>query len=109
MAGAVAHTGSGSGARVSLSAALEKWPQAFAPLSLAMIRTGELTGKLDFCCLQLARQQQEQQQLADKVKKAVRYPAVILGLALMWWWRCCASSCQSLRRFTKPSTHRYRC
>ena len=36
---------------VSLSAALEKWPQAFAPLSLAMIRTGELTGKLDFCCL----------------------------------------------------------
>ena len=68
---------------VSLSAALEKWPQAFAPLSLAMIRTGELTGKLDFCCLQLARQQQEQQQLAEKVKKAVRYPAVILGLALM--------------------------
>lgn len=67
----------------SLSAALEKWPQAFSPLYLAMIRTGELTGKLDFCCLQLARQQQEQQQLAEKVKKAVRYPVIILGLALL--------------------------
>ncbi|WP_434636481.1 protein transport protein HofC [Klebsiella sp. I138] len=68
---------------ISLSAALEKWPQAFAPLYLAMIRTGELTGKLDFCCLQLARQQQEQQQLAEKVKKAVRYPVIILSLALL--------------------------
>ena len=33
-----------------------------------MIRTGELTGKLDDCCFELAYQQKKQQQLADKVK-----------------------------------------
>ena len=59
---------------VAFSAALAQWPQAFPPLYLAMISTGELTGKLDICCLQLANQQQEQQRLASKVKKALRYP-----------------------------------
>ncbi|WP_305040556.1 type II secretion system F family protein, partial [Enterococcus faecium] len=39
---------------VAFSAALAQWPQAFPPLYLAMISTGELTGKLDICCLQLA-------------------------------------------------------
>lgn len=68
---------------ISLSDALEKWPQAFPPLYLAMIRTGELTGKLDLCCLQLAHQQREQQQLAEKVKKALRYPLIILSMALL--------------------------
>ena len=68
---------------VALSAALAKWPQVFPPLYLAMIHTGELTGKLDICCLQLARQQQEQRQLAEKVKKALRYPLIILALALL--------------------------
>ena len=50
---------------------------------LAMISTGELTGKLDICCLQLANQQQEQQRLASKVKKALRYPLIVLSLALL--------------------------
>lgn len=59
---------------VSLSSALAQWPQVFPPLYLAMIRTGELTGKLERCCFQLARQQQEQQRLTEKVKKALRYP-----------------------------------
>ena len=35
---------------VAFSAALAQWPQAFPPLYLAMISTGELTGKLDICC-----------------------------------------------------------
>ncbi|HHC2552332.1 TPA: protein transport protein HofC [Klebsiella pneumoniae] len=60
-----------------------QWPQAFPPLYLAMISTGELTGKLDICCLQLANQQQEQQRLASKVKKALRYPLIVLSLALL--------------------------
>ena len=68
---------------VTFSAALAQWPQAFPPLYLAMISTGELTGKLDICCLQLANQQQEQQRLASKVKKALRYPLIVLALALL--------------------------
>lgn len=67
---------------VSLSSGLAQWPQVFPPLYLAMIRTGELTGKLERCCFQLAQQQQEQQRLTEKVKKALRYPIVILTLAL---------------------------
>ena len=68
---------------VTFSAALAQWPQAFPPLYLAMISTGELTGKLDICCQQLANQQQEQQRLAGKVKKALRYPLIVLTLALL--------------------------
>ncbi|HDS2760036.1 TPA: protein transport protein HofC [Klebsiella quasipneumoniae subsp. similipneumoniae] len=68
---------------VAFSAALAQWPQAFPPLYLAMISTGELTGKLDICCQQLANQQQEQQRLAGKVKKALRYPLIVLTLALL--------------------------
>ncbi|MBU0262423.1 type II secretion system F family protein, partial [Klebsiella pneumoniae] len=68
---------------VAFSAALAQWPQAFPPLYLAMISTGELTGKLDICCLQLANQQQKQQRLASKVKKALRYPLIVLSLALL--------------------------
>ncbi|MGP3590459.1 protein transport protein HofC [Vagococcus sp. WN89Y] len=64
----------------TFSAALAPWPEVFPPLWLAMIRTGELTGKLDECCFKLAQQQKAQQALALKVKKALRYPLIILTL-----------------------------
>ncbi|MBN6044355.1 protein transport protein HofC [Citrobacter sp. ku-bf4] len=66
-----------------LSSALAQWPDVFPPLYQAMIRTGELTGKLDECCFELARQQKAQKQLTDKVKKALRYPIIILTMAVM--------------------------
>ncbi|SUX75619.1 type IV pilin biogenesis protein [Citrobacter freundii] len=68
---------------ISLSTSLSQWQQVFPPLYQAMIRTGELTGKLDDCCFELARQQKNQQQLADKVKKALRYPIIIITMAVM--------------------------
>lgn len=68
---------------VSLSEALQQWPQAFPPLYLAMIHTGEVTGKLEQCCLELVRQQKAQLLLAAKVKKALRYPMIILALAVL--------------------------
>lgn len=64
----------------TFSAALRQWPEVFPPLWLAMIRTGELTGKLDECCFKLVSQQQAQRELASKVKKALRYPLIILSL-----------------------------
>ncbi|WP_414166089.1 protein transport protein HofC [Superficieibacter sp. BNK-5] len=67
---------------IAFSLALKQWPQAFPPLWLAMIRTGELTGKLEQCCFHLAEQQEAQQRLAAKVRKALRYPIIILTLAL---------------------------
>ena len=65
----------------AFSDALKKWPHVFPPLYVSMIKTGELTGKLDECCRQLAQQQKTQQQLSAKVIKALRYPVIILGLA----------------------------
>ena len=65
----------------AFSDALKKWPHVFPPLYVSMIKAGELTGKLDECCRQLAQQQKTQQQLSAKVIKALRYPVIILGLA----------------------------
>lgn len=67
----------------SLSVALQRWPEAFTPLYPAMIHAGEMTGKLDYCCFHLARQQQRQYALSQKVKKALRYPLIILLLAVV--------------------------
>ncbi len=66
----------------ALSEAMKKWPEVFSPLYVSMVKTGELTGKLEACCRQLALQQKSQQQLSAKVKKALRYPLIILTLAV---------------------------
>ncbi|MDY1037006.1 protein transport protein HofC [Lelliottia sp. CFBP8978] len=67
----------------AFSEALKKWPDAFPPLYVSMMKTGELTGKLEECCRQLAQQQKLQHQLSAKVKKALRYPMIILILAVV--------------------------
>ncbi len=66
-----------------LSAILEQWPAVFPPLFIALLRTGELTGKLDVCCRQLAVQQEQQYLLHQKVMKALRYPLFTLLIALL--------------------------
>lgn len=65
------------------SQTLLEWPDVFPPLYSALIHTGELTGKLDECCLRLAQQQERQQLLQHKVEKALRYPLFILAVALL--------------------------
>ncbi|MBL5966586.1 protein transport protein HofC [Lelliottia amnigena] len=67
----------------AFSDALKKWPEVFSPLYVSMMKTGELTGKLEECCRQLAQQQKLQQQLSAKVKKSLRYPLIILALAVV--------------------------
>jgi len=67
----------------SFSASMNKWPEVFSPLYVSMVKTGELTGKLEECCRQLAQQQKAQEQLGAKVKKALRYPTIILTLAAL--------------------------
>lgn len=46
------------------------------------MEVGELTGQLDTCCSELARQQIRQQQLWHQVTKALRYPLFILLVAI---------------------------
>lgn len=66
----------------AFSDALGEWPEVFSPLYISMIQAGEMTGRLDICCQHLARQQEGARLLAQKVRKALRYPAIILALAL---------------------------
>lgn len=93
----------------ALSEAMKKWPEVFSPLYVSMVKTGELTGKLEACCRQLAQQQKSQQQLSAKVKKALRYPLIILTLAVSWCWRWSRWFCLSLLQSTKRSTPRSLC
>ncbi|MEN4742738.1 protein transport protein HofC [Pantoea agglomerans] len=64
------------------SQALREWPQIFPTLYPALMEVGELTGQLDTCCSELARQQIRQQQLWHQVAKALRYPLFILLVAI---------------------------
>lgn len=68
---------------VPFSDALNAWPEVFPPLFIALIRTGEITGKLDECCQRLALQQEEQLALQKKVVKALRYPGIIMVMAVL--------------------------
>lgn len=65
------------------SQTLQEWPDVFSPLYPALIHIGELTGKLDECCLRLAQQQERQRLLQQKVGKALRYPLFILAIVLL--------------------------
>lgn len=65
-----------------LSTILGQWPCVFPPLFIALLRTGELTGKLDLCCQRLATQHEQQYQLHQAVRKALRYPLFTLLVAL---------------------------
>lgn len=48
-----------------------------------LIAIGEMTGNLDHCCQQLAKQQEIQQKLHKKVMKALRYPLFICLIAML--------------------------
>ena len=68
---------------IPFSEALKQWPSIFPPLFIALLHTGELTGRLAECCQRLAEQQEQQYQLSKKVVKALRYPLFILIVALL--------------------------
>lgn len=63
--------------------ALRAWPQIFPPLFVALVHTGELTGKLSACCLLLAEQQEQLCTLQKKVRNALRYPVAVSLIALL--------------------------
>lgn len=66
---------------VPFAEALQAWPRIFPPLFIALLHTGEITGKLAECCQHLAAQQEQLYQLQKKVRKALRYPIFILLIA----------------------------
>jgi type IV pilus assembly protein PilC len=67
----------------SLSGALEAHPEVFGHLYVSMIRAGEVGGALDETLLRLADNLEAATRLRSKVKSAMAYPVVVLGLIIM--------------------------
>lgn len=65
-------------AGVTFSAALRKYPQYFSNLYIALIRSGEASGKLSDILLRLADNLEKQREFQSRVKSALTYPVIIL-------------------------------
>lgn len=64
----------------SLSVAMEAHPKVFSQLFVAMIKAGEIGGVLDETLVRLADMMEAAHALRSKVKSAMAYPVVVLGL-----------------------------
>lgn len=71
------------GAGASLSAALSKFPRIFSNLYVDMIRSAEVSGNLDNVLRQLAAYMSRDETAVRKIRGAMIYPAVVIGLALV--------------------------
>jgi MSHA biogenesis protein MshG len=66
-----------------LSVSLARHPQVFNPFYVAMVRVGELTGRLEEVFLRLFNHMEFERFMRDQVKSAIRYPAfVVITMAL---------------------------
>jgi protein transport protein HofC len=68
---------------IPLSEALKRHPYAFPDIFQQIITIGELTGKLEVCCQQLAEHQEKQWKLYSKIRKTLRYPLFISLMAIV--------------------------
>jgi type IV pilus assembly protein PilC len=66
----------------SLSQALSRHPKQFNRLYISMVRAGETGGNLDVTLEQLATTIEKQVELRGKIRSALTYPIVVLGLVL---------------------------
>jgi len=66
-----------------LSAAMRRNPQVFSPFYVAMVRVGEMTGRLEDVFLRLAQHLDFELEMRSRVKSALRYPAFVVGAMIM--------------------------
>ncbi len=67
----------------SISAALDKHPSVFSTLYSRMVAVGEQTGELGTILRSLADHMEREAQATKRLKAALMYPMVILGLAVV--------------------------
>src|SRR4051812_35406480 len=70
-------------AGISLSDALERHPNVFNELYVAMTRTGETAGMLEESLMRIADQLEKQDSLRRQVRAAMAYPMMIGAFALV--------------------------
>jgi len=66
-----------------LSAAMRRNPQVFSPFYVAMVRIGELTGKMEDVFLRLSQHLDFELEMRSRVKAALRYPAFVVGAMIV--------------------------
>ena len=75
----------------SLSATLKLFPKSFSDSEIAMVESGEKTGKLNTALLQLATQIEKLASLSKKLIGALIYPALIvfvmIGVIFVLMWQ----------------------
>ena len=62
------------------ASSLARHPGMFSPLFISMVRVGESTGTLDNSFLRLCEYLSHDQDVQDRVKSAVRYPLIVIGV-----------------------------
>jgi len=68
---------------MSLGDALAKHPETFSDVYVNMVRAGETAGILDEILKRLALQQEKNATIRKKVKSAMAYPSVLLGITVL--------------------------
>jgi MSHA biogenesis protein MshG len=61
-----------------LSAAMRRHPECFTPFYLAMVRVGEMTGRLEEVFLRLFDHLEFDRDMRERVKTALRYPTFVM-------------------------------
>lgn len=67
----------------SLAGAFGKFPKVFTPIEVNLIKAGEVSGKIDIILSRLADDVEKQTILQGKVKGALTYPVLVLGIAFV--------------------------
>jgi type IV pilus assembly protein PilC len=67
----------------SFSTALRRYPQHFSNLYIALVKSGEASGKLSDILIKLAENLEKQREFRGKIKGALIYPAIVIVGMLM--------------------------
>jgi len=68
---------------MTLAAAMREHPNVFSDIFVSMVEAGEQGGMLDTILARLATYLEKSQEIVSKVKTAMVYPMIILGVALL--------------------------
>lgn len=68
---------------MTLADALQKYPNTFSGVYVNMVRAGEAAGILDDILKRLALQQEKNASMRKKIKSAMSYPIVLVGITVL--------------------------
>ena len=67
----------------TLSKAMSAFPRAFSPMVISVLRSGEMSGKMQEALIQLVEHFKKQREFSSKVRKALAYPIVLVTAGIL--------------------------